>query len=97
MMKPALRALGIGAAIVAGIGLLAAATYDQPLAVLLWPGFLAMNYIFSVLGFQGIAFTDFKWLFWPALLIDVVLYGSLCLLFRKAASWRQKQLPAKPE
>jgi hypothetical protein len=31
------------------------------------------------------------------LLIDVVLYGSLYLLFRKAASWRQKQLPAKPE
>ena len=96
-MKPALRTLGIGAAIVAGIGLLAAATYNQPLAVLLWPGFVAMNYVFSVLGFQGIAFTNFGWLFWPALLINVVLYGSLYLLFRKAASWRQKHMPAKLE
>lgn len=96
-MKPVLRTVGIGAALVAAIGLLAAVTYDQPLAVLLWPGFLVMNYVFSVLGFDGIAFTNFGWLFWPALLIDVVLYGLLYLVFRKAVAWKRKQVVAGPK
>jgi hypothetical protein len=94
-MKRALRALRIGTAVVAGIGFLAAVTYGQPLAMLLWPGFLIMNGVFSLLGFSGIGFTDFGWLFWPALLVNVVLYGLLYLLFRKVAGSRRKKVEAR--
>jgi hypothetical protein len=90
-MKPALRTLGIGATLVVGIGLLAAITYDQPLAMLLWPGFLIMNYALSALGFSGIAFTNFGWLFWPALLIDIVLYGLAYLLIRRVIGPRHQK------
>ena len=63
--------------------------------MLLWPGFLIMNCVFSLLGFNGIAFTDFGWLFWPALLINVVLYGVLYFLFRKVAGSRRKKVAAR--
>jgi hypothetical protein len=76
-MKRALQATGIGTALVTAVGLLAAVTNDLPLAMLLWPGFLLMNYVYSHLGFAGIAFTDFGWVFWPALLVNIVLYGLL--------------------
>ncbi len=95
-MKPVLRALGIGAVLVVGIGMLAAITYDGPLAMLLWPGFLIMNYAFSALGFSGIAFTDFGWLFWPALLINVALYGLLYFLFHQAVAWKRKKVLTRP-
>jgi hypothetical protein len=91
-MKGTLRTLGIGAAVVAAIGLLAAVTYDQPLAMLLWPGFLIMNCVFSRLGFDGIAFANFGWMFWPALLINVVLYGLAYLLFCKVVALRMKNV-----
>src|SRR5277367_7019490 len=94
-MKPVFRMLAVGAALVAAIGLLAAVTYDQPLAMLLWPGFLIMNYVLSLLGFDGIAFTNFGWLFWPALLINVALYGLLYLLFRKVAASRRNKAAEK--
>jgi hypothetical protein len=94
-MKPTLRTLGTGAAIVVAIGLLAASTYNQPLAMLLWPGFLIMDFAFSLLGLGRIAFTDFGWLFWPALLINVVLYGLIYLLFRKVAASRRNKAAAK--
>jgi hypothetical protein len=96
-MKPVFRMLAVGAALVAAIGLLAAVTYDQPLAMLLWPGFLIMNYVLSLLGFDGIAFTNFGWLFWPALLINVALYGLLYLLFHQAAAWKRKRRLSAPE
>jgi len=57
---------------VAAIGLLAAVTYDQPLAMLLWPGFLLMNYVYSQLGFAGIAFTDFGWVFFFFFVIFII-------------------------
>jgi hypothetical protein len=96
-MKRTLRALGIGAALVAAVGFLAAVTYNQPMAMLLWPGFLIMDWSFSLLGFNGVAFTNFGWLFWPALLINVVLYGLAYLLFRKVArSRRRKKAQAGP-
>jgi hypothetical protein len=91
-MKGTLRTLGIGAAGVAAIGLLAAVTYDQPLAMLLWPGFLIMNCALSRLGFDGIAFTNFGWMFRPALLINVVLYGLAYLLFCKVVALRRKNV-----
>ena len=94
-MKPVFRMLVIGAALVTAIGLLAAVTYDQPLAMLLWPGFLTMDWAFSLLGFNGVAFTNFGWLFWPALLINVVLYGLLYLLFRKVAGSSRKKAAAR--
>jgi hypothetical protein len=94
-MKRTLRTLGIGAALVTAVGLLAAATYDQPLAMLLWPGFLIMNYVFSILGLDGIAFTNFGSLFWPALLINVVLYGLGYLLFRRVAGSKCKKAEAR--
>jgi len=42
-----------------------------------------MNYVYSLLGFQGIGFTNFNWILWPALVINVVLYAILYLLFRE--------------
>ena len=81
---------------VAVIGLLAAATYMAPLAFLLWPGFLLMNYIYRLLGFQGIAFTDYGWIFWPALLIDIALYSMVYFLFRKVVLSKQKSPQRQP-
>jgi hypothetical protein len=74
----------------------AAVTYAQPLAMLLWPGFLIMNYVLSLLGFDGIAFTNFGWLFWPALLINVALYGLLYFLFHQAVAWKRKKVLTRP-
>jgi len=59
--------------------------------MLLWPGFLVMNYVFSRLGFDGIAFEHFGWMFWPALLIDLVFYAMLFLLVRKAVALKQRR------
>jgi len=95
-MKPVFRMLVIGVVIVAAIGLVAAVTYAQPLAMLLWPGFLIMNYVLSLLGFDGIAFTNFGWLFWPALLINVALYGLLYFLFHQAVAWKRKKVLTRP-
>jgi hypothetical protein len=94
-VKSILRTLGIGGA--AAIGLLAAVTYDQPLAMLLWPGFLLMNYVYSQLGFAGIAFTDFGWVFWPALLVNIILYGLLYFLIRKVLRSKAKKEVADQE
>jgi len=90
-MRRLVRMLMVGAVIVVAIGLLAAATYIKYVAILLWPGFLKMDSIYSHLGFDGIAFEHFGWIFWPALLINIVLYGLLYLLFRKAIVWKQKR------
>ena len=94
-MKRILRVPAIGTALVLAVGLLAAATYDKYLAMSLWPGFLLMNYVYSLLGFDGIAFEHFGWIFWPALLINVMLYGLLYLLFRGAAALRRRWRSAK--
>jgi hypothetical protein len=96
-MKRALQATGIGTALVTAVGLLAAVTNDLPLAMLLWPGFLLMNYVYSHLGFAGIAFTDFGWVFWPALLVNIVLYGLLYFLIRKALRSKAKKEVANQE
>lgn len=96
-MKSILRTLGIGSAAVAAIGLLAAVTYDQPLAMLLWPGFFLMNYVYSQLGFAGIAFTDFGWVFWPALLVNISLYELLYFLIRQVLRSKAKKEVADQE
>jgi hypothetical protein len=80
-----------GVVIVAALGLLAAASFSMLFAVFLWPGFLIMNYVYRLLGFQGIAFTDFGLVFWPALVINVVLYALLYLLLGQAAAWKQRK------
>lgn len=85
MIKSLTKAVGAGAALVVGLGILTVATYNQPLALLLWPGFLLMNYIYRSLGFQGIGNTNFGWLFWPGVLIDVLLYAALYTLFRETS------------
>lgn len=89
-MKRILRMLGMGAVLVAAIGLLAVATYDKYLGILLWPGFIVVNYAFSVLGLDGIGFTHFGWMFWPAMLINVVLYELVYLLYQQASQRRRK-------
>ena len=96
-VKSILRTLGIGSAAVAAIGLLAAVTYDQPLAMLLWPGFFLMNYVYSQLGFAGIAFTDFGWVFWPALLVNISLYELLYFLIRQVLRSKAKKEVADQE
>lgn len=78
-------------------GLLAVATYIKYVAMLLWPGFLVMNYVFSLLGFDGIAFEHFGWMFWPALLIDLVFYAMLFLLVRKAVALKQRRDRPRPK
>lgn len=83
--------LTIGAAIVIVAGLRVVVTYDKYLAMLLWPGFLVMNYACSQLGFDGIAFVHFGWLFWPALLINIVLYALLYLVFRKVVALKRRR------
>ena len=89
-MKRIARSLIIGAVVVVALGLLAAGTYLPPVAVLLWPGFLLANYVCSYLGFAGIAFENFGWIFWPAVVIDIILYAMAYLLFRQAARWKRK-------
>jgi len=96
-MKRILRASAIGTVLVVAVGLLAVVTFDKYLAILLWPGFLLMNYVYSLLGFDGIAFEHFGWIFWPALLINVVSYGLLYLLFREAAALRRRRGLSRPK
>jgi len=96
-MKRVLRMLLIGSVLVVAVGLLAVVTYDKYLAILLWPGFLLVNYVCSLFGFDGIAFTHFGLIFWPALLINVVLYGLMYLLFREAAALRRRRGWARPK
>jgi len=96
-MKRISRMLVSGAVLVVAVGLLVVVTYNKYFAMLLWPGFLLMNYVCSLLGFDGIAFTHFGWIFWPALLINVMLYGLLYLLFREAAALRRRRGWARPK
>jgi len=91
------RMLLIGCVLAVAVGLLAVVTYDKYLGMLLWPGFLLMNYVCSVLGFEGVAFGHFGWIFWPALLINAVLYGLLYLLFREAAALRRRRSCPGPQ
>ncbi|MFZ0286117.1 MAG: hypothetical protein WAL32_12880 [Terriglobales bacterium] len=91
-MKRTLRMLGMGALLVVAVGLLAVATYDKYLAMLLWPGARVINYVYSALGFDGIGFAHFGWMFWPALLINVLFYESLYLLFHQAWGWKRKKV-----
>ena len=93
-MKRLAKALLAGIVIVAAIGLLAAASFSMLFAVFLWPGFLIMNYVYRLLGFQGIAFTDYGWVFWPALVINVLLYALLYFLFRQAVIWKRRRQPS---
>jgi len=79
---------------VAAIGLLAAASFSMLFAVFLWPGFLIMNYVYRLLGLQGIGFTNFDWIFWPALVINVLLYALMYFLFRQAVIWKRRRQPS---
>jgi hypothetical protein len=86
-VKRVIRALLVGAMIVAGLGFLTMATYGTYLAMLLWPGFLLVNYVYRLLGFSGIAFSDFGWILWPALLVNTLFYAALFFL---VVTWRQR-------
>lgn len=88
-MKGIAKALLAGTVIVAALGLLAAASFNMLFAVFLWPGFLVMSYVYRLLGFQGIAFTDYGWVSWPALVINALLYALLYFLFRQAVIWNK--------
>ncbi len=91
MVKRIAKALLAGVVIVAGLGLLAAASFSMLFAVFLWPGFLIVNYVYSLLGFQGIGDTDFGWILWPAVVINIVLYAGLYFLLRQAVIWKRSR------
>jgi hypothetical protein len=90
-VKRVIRALLVGAMIVASLGFLTMATYGTYLAMLLWPGFLLVNYVYRLLGFSGIAFSDFGWILWPALLVNTLLYAAL---FFVVVTWRRRRSDA---
>jgi hypothetical protein len=90
-VKRIAKTLLAGVVIVVALGLLAAASFSMLFAVFLWPGFLIMNHLHRLLGFQGIALTDFDWILWPAVVINVLLYALLYFLFRQAAIWKRSR------
>jgi len=54
-----------------------------------------MNYVYSLLGFQGIGFSNYGWIFWPALVLNVILYALLYTVFRTARLWKQSRRQAR--
>jgi len=85
-MKLLLKCVVASFVFCAFIGLVAALSFNGPLAMLGWPGLLIVNAVYARFGFYVRDFASMlPWLV-PGLLLDVILYALLFWVL--SVAWR---------